>query len=220
MAKLTFWCPSAIRRREMSSETALSVRPIRGISPAKSWIATRSAAAEALTRASISATSLTARRGLTTSELGCHLAPGRHFCNASTKVAQVRSDTASRLRAPTDSATRATGSSPSDQGRSAKAPGSCSTRGASSLGTNRVASLSTGTTSMVRRSRGGPRSRSATAGPLRARGGEHRLPVSSIRLLTRAKRAARPPAHVRSPARALCGRSPDGPDAAPAACRA
>ena len=62
MAKLTCWCPSSINRRLMSAETSASLRPMRGMSPATSWPATRSAASEARARAATSSSSFTARK--------------------------------------------------------------------------------------------------------------------------------------------------------------
>ena len=97
MAKLTYWWPSAIRRRPMSAETSRSVRPIRGMSPARSWAATRSAAADAASQGRDLVGVLDGPQAAGDRRRRRQRA-GQPACRASTKVAQVRSDTASRVR--------------------------------------------------------------------------------------------------------------------------
>src|SRR5436305_7706929 len=154
MAKLTWAWPSATNRSDSSRDTAASVRPIIGMSPACNWAATRSAAALAPVSAAISASSLTARSGLVTCDATWNWALGSEACSCSRKVAQARSEMPNRVRPPTSLATSATGSSVSDHGWMLNTSGCSSTRGASSWAITRVASASAGRTSMVSRSRG------------------------------------------------------------------
>ena len=154
MAKFTRWWPSARRRRPSSADTCASVRPTSSMSPAWSSAATRSAAAPALLSASTSAASLRARSGPITSLPLVNTVDGRACCRSMTNRAQVRSPMPTRFTAPTRSATIVIGSSVSSHERTANTSGRSTTRGASRRGTTRVASPSTGSTSMVSRSRG------------------------------------------------------------------
>ena len=138
----------------MSADTSASVRPTSGMSPACSCAATRSAAAPARRRASISASSLMARSGAVTSLALPNDAVGSADCRSTRNRAQVRSPIASRTAGPQCAATRAIGSSVSSHGSIVKTSGCSTTRGASRRGTTSVASPSAGTTSIVSRSSG------------------------------------------------------------------
>ena len=93
----------------MSAETWASVRPTRGIPPACSTVATRSAAAPAARSAASSAASLTARIGDVTVEAATQVASGSRAWRARTDVAQARSETAN---APTGRRSRLAGGRP------------------------------------------------------------------------------------------------------------
>ena len=187
MAKLTLSWPSAMRRAEMSVDTAASVRPTSGISPACSCAATRSAAAPAARRASISAASLTHRAaGRSTSTARRELGAGQVRQQLDEEAGPHLVADGGRGGAPAASpATIAIGSSVSPHGCSVNTPGCSTTRGASSSGTTSVASPSRGSD-------------------------EHRQPLERHRLVAGEVRqvVARPtPAARRRPASAIASRT-------------
>ena len=92
MAKFTRRCPAASSPMPSASDTWISLRPTRGISPPWSTAATLSAACAAARSAAISLSSFTARSGDVTLEAANQRAPGRRACSASSDWAQARSE--------------------------------------------------------------------------------------------------------------------------------